>query len=105
MTSSDNMAVFTGQTKTYTRKGDSGSDVHYEFCPECGTTVRWKVAYLPDKEAPAGGAFDDISTLNLVGEMYTDFKAPWIEVGKGPACSQAPDGTIRHSWMENTKSL
>ena len=99
------MAVFTGQTKTYTRKGDSGSDVHYEFCPECGTTVRWKVGHLPDKEALAGGAFDDISTLNMVGDMYTDFKAPWIEVGEGPSCSQAPDNTIRHSWTENTKSL
>ena len=31
---------FTGEpTKTYTRKGSSGHDVHHHYCPACGVTV------------------------------------------------------------------
>ena len=104
MTASANVAKFDGETKTYTRKGDSGSDVHYEFCPQCGTTVRWKVAYLSGKEALAAGAFDDISALGIAGEMYTDFKAPWVDLDQAHTCSQAPDDTIRHAWIEKSIS-
>ena len=28
-----------GKTKTHTRKGSSGADVHHHYCPECGVTV------------------------------------------------------------------
>lgn len=105
MTETANVAVFNGEMKTYTRKGDSGSEVHYEFCPQCGTTVRWKVAYLPGKEAFAAGAFDNITPLGMAGEMYTDFKASWLDLRQDHSCSQAPDDTIRHAWIEKSNSI
>ena len=99
MTPSDNVAEFIGKTAKFTRKGDSGGDVHYEFCPECGTTVRWKVSFLTGREAFAGGAFDDISHLDLVGEMYTAFKAPWPQSSRRVCCELAPDDEVRQVWM------
>ena len=31
---------FQGATQTFTRIGDSGNKVRYEFCPSCATTLR-----------------------------------------------------------------
>ena len=38
---------FSGRTKTHTRTGASGNAVTYEFCPECGTTVRGTRPWYP----------------------------------------------------------
>jgi hypothetical protein len=34
--------------------------VHYEFCPQCGATIRWRIDIVPNRQVFAGGAFDDI---------------------------------------------
>ncbi|WP_312001458.1 GFA family protein [Bradyrhizobium altum] len=31
-----------GETREYSRVGDSGSAVLFHFCPDCGTTVYWE---------------------------------------------------------------
>ena len=87
---------FVGATKTFVRLGDSGKPVHYEFCPECGTTVRWRVELVPNRQVFAGGALDDASGIEIYGEMYTDAALPWSTIGCDLTRPGAPDGEFRN---------
>jgi len=60
MVENDDVAAFSGQTRTYTRSGESGKEVHYEFCPQCGATIRWRIDIVPNRQVFAGGAFEHI---------------------------------------------
>ncbi|MAF47913.1 MAG: GFA family protein [Rhodospirillales bacterium] len=94
---------FTGRTKTHTRTGDSGKDVIYEFCPECGATVRWHIMLAPGRQAFAAGAFDDMSWMAILGEMYTAEAAPWGPLGCDAARPGPPDDDWRAALIEKTK--
>lgn len=103
----DNATVeaFTGETKTYTRDGDSGKEVKYEFCPKCATTVRWHVALVPNRQVFALGAFDHPQMFEVVGEMYTDDALPNALLGFELSCPKAPDDAMRQAMIERAKSL
>jgi hypothetical protein len=105
MVESDDVAAFSGQTRTYTRSGESGKEVHYEFCPQCGATIRWRIDIVPNRQVFAGGAFDDIREFNVVGEMYTGMALPWARLGCDLTRSGAPDDNFRASLIERTNSL
>ncbi len=45
---------FEGRSKEYTRVSDAGSRVTYSFCPECGTTVHYKIDAQPGLIAISG---------------------------------------------------
>lgn len=34
-----------GTTSQFQRQGDSGGMISYKFCPNCGSTVCWKMRY------------------------------------------------------------
>ena len=93
----DNEAVekFTGATTTFTRLGDSGQKVEYDFCSKCGTTIRWRVARMPNRVVFAGGALDDMTQVTIGGEMYTKDALPWVRLGCEISCSSAPDEAFR----------
>jgi hypothetical protein len=105
MVESDDVAAFSGQTRTYTRSGESGKEVHYEFCPQCGATIRWRIDIVPNRQVFAGGAFDDIREFNVVGEMYTSMALPWARLDCDLTRSGAPDDNFRASLIERTNSL
>ena len=96
---------FFGQTKTFIRKGESGKSVRYEFCPNCGTTLRWHVELLPNRQVFAGGAFDDAGQFKIVSEMYTAQALPWSRVGRELACSGPPDDQFRNAAIAKMKAL
>ena len=54
------------------RPKECGGEVKYEFCPSCATTLSWHVDIVPQRQAFAGGAFDDMKGLKLIAEMYAD---------------------------------
>jgi hypothetical protein len=95
---------FTGETRTYVRSGDSGNKVRYEFCPHCGTTLRWHVDIVPDRQAFAGGAFDDMKALTVIAEMYTDDATPWARVPCDLSQPIGPDNTFRNLMVAAAKS-
>jgi hypothetical protein len=103
-TDSASVTEFTGKTKTFIRVGDSGKSVHYEFCPECGTTIRWQVASMPGSVVFAGGAFDDIGQFKVSGEMYIDFALPWARLGCELARTGEPDDVFRRALMARSAS-
>jgi hypothetical protein len=87
---------FVGTTKTFTRIGESGKKVDYEFCPSCGTTVRWRVERIGSRQCFAGGALDDPTQIEIGGEMYAKEALPWAQVECEVSNPYAPDPTFIH---------
>ena len=66
-----------GHSSRWTRVGDSGGAAQFHFCPDCGSTVCWEPAEMPDFISIAVGAFAD-----------PDFPPPSVSVY----------GERRHAW-------
>jgi len=47
-----------GARTVFVRKGQSGLDLRFSFCPTCGTTLYWEVDAFPDLCGIAVGAFE-----------------------------------------------
>lgn len=94
-----------GETKTFTRKAESGRSVDYEFCPNCGTTIRWGIKAAPNRKIFAGGAFDNMSRFTAAGEMYTETALPWARLGCELSRSGEPDSDFRAALIEKSKQL
>ena len=101
---STTVETFTGDTKTYSRGGDSGNEVHYEFCPNCATTIRWHVELVPNRQVFAVGAFDKPEELEVIAEMYTDDALPGAKLGYDLSCPKAPDDAMRQAMIERASS-
>jgi hypothetical protein len=93
-----------GATKTFVRRGESGKAVHYEFCPECGTTIRWRVELIPNRHVYAAGALDDPTTIEIVAEMYIAEALPWALFGCQLARAGEPDDEFRKAAIEKMKA-
>lgn len=50
-----------GRSAAFTRSCDSGNEISFHFCPDCGTTVYWTNDALPDQIVVALGTFADPS--------------------------------------------
>jgi hypothetical protein len=48
-----------GATKVYSRPADSGLEISFHFCPQCGSNVYWRASRFPDHYGIAVGAFAD----------------------------------------------
>lgn len=105
MVDDGDVTQFTGKTNTFVRIAESGRPVHYEFCPDCGTTVRWRVEVIPNRQIFAAGAFDDFRSLPITGEMYTDMANPWARLDCDLVRPGAPDEDFRAALIVRSKSL
>ena len=94
---------FVGDVKTFLRKGDSGNAVEYDFCPKCGTTIRWRLAVMPSREVYALGTIDDPGQFEIDGEYYVDSALPAARLGCDLVCPAAPDNTFRETLVERRK--
>jgi hypothetical protein len=101
---SANVKEFVGPTKIFNRIGDSGKAVRYEFCPNCGTTLRWHVELIPNRQVFAGGAFDEPGQFDVLGEMYTDEALRWARIGCELSRPGAPDDRFRKAMIEKARS-
>ena len=75
----ENVTRIAGKSTAFTREGDSGGTVTFQFCPRCGSTVYWELSGVPGVFAVAVGAFAD-----------PGFPAPRVSVY----------GTTRHHWVD-----
>ena len=100
-----NVKEFVGPTKTFTRVGESGKSVRYEFCPTCGTTVRWHVDLIPNRQVFAGGTFDDVHQFEIAGEMYTAEALAWSRIGCELSRAGGPDDQFRNAAIEKMRSV
>lgn len=72
-----------GDVQTYSRKGDSGQEVHSHFCPNCGSTLLSEPALMPGAAMLRAGTLDDRSWLKPTMEIYCDSSQPWVSLGGG----------------------
>jgi hypothetical protein len=75
-----------GQTKVFTRDGQSGRKVRFYFCPNCGTSLYWEADTRPDFYLLAVGAFADPNFPAPSVSIFEESKHAW---------TQLPDG-IKH---------
>lgn len=67
-----------GQSRQFNRSSDEGRPVTFHFCPECGSTVFWRPARLPDRIAVAVGNFGDPSFPAPEKNVFTEHRHHWV---------------------------
>jgi hypothetical protein len=67
-----------GPNKVYVRGSDSGRKIELHFCPDCGSTVFWRAAYVPDLIGTAFGAFADPSMPGPTVSVWETTRHRWV---------------------------
>jgi hypothetical protein len=68
-----------GEQRDHMRKADSGRNVTFHFCPQCGSSVWWEPDRMPDRVAGALGAFAD-AEFPMPDQSVNDARRyKWIE--------------------------
>lgn len=68
----------TGKFSSYSRLGDSGRNVVFNFCPNCGATLFWSGEMRPELTVVAAGAFDDSSFIRTPDRLvFAGKQVPW----------------------------
>jgi hypothetical protein len=101
----EDISIFSGKTATFIRTAESGRKVHYEFCPTCGTTVRWSLDRVSNRYIFAAGTFDAIQELKAVGEMYTAVALPWARLGCELERPGLSDDSFKKAMIEQTRAM
>ncbi|GEA20467.1 hypothetical protein VH1807_contig00007-0111 [Vibrio harveyi] len=70
--------ILDGDTTSYTRIADSGNQVHYEFCPACGTTMRLLIPDAPDYVVIPMGLFNNKEFPQPTISIYEQRKQGWV---------------------------
>ena len=70
-----------GQDRRYVRASDTGFDVVFHFCPDCGGTVWWEPQRKPDMVAVAPGAFADPTFPAPTQSVHEETRHPWVAGG------------------------
>jgi hypothetical protein len=74
-----------GRSAEFTRLGDAGGRVIYNFCPDCGTTVHYRIDTQPGLIAIPAGAFADPSFPQPFLSYYDDSRrCEWVEIRAEP---------------------
>jgi hypothetical protein len=77
--------AFEGRSKEFVRLSDAGSRVTYFFCPECGTTVHYKIDVQPGLIAIPVGAFADLKFPQPFLSFYHESRRyPWAAIHAEP---------------------
>ena len=82
----DAFRVTRGEPKTFTRKAQSGRDVHCGFCPDCGTRIYHDPVYLEGTINIKPGTLDDTSWLDPAAHVWTGSKQAWVPIPEGARC-------------------
>lgn len=69
-----------GESRTFTRSGDSGNPVTLHFCASCGSTVYWELQAVPGFLAVAVGAFADPQFPQSWISVYEERRHPWVAI-------------------------
>lgn len=69
-----------GASKTFTRRGDSGQNVEFHFCPDCGSNILWYPEFRPRYAGVAIGCFADDAPGGPTQAVYEQFRHPWVSL-------------------------
>jgi len=86
----DQVGPIEGRAATYVRRGDSGKELRFHFCPGCGSTVYWELDNVPDVIAVAVGGFADPGFPAPRVSVYESRRHPWAPLPRDPAMEHSP---------------
>jgi hypothetical protein len=66
-----------GRATEWTRRGDSGGEAIFRFCPICGSMVWWEATGVPGFVTAAVGAFADPAFPPPQVSVYEERQHPW----------------------------
>ncbi|MCP8939414.1 GFA family protein [Alsobacter sp. SYSU M60028] len=69
--------TITGEASEFVRRGDSGLDLRFRFCPRCGTTLWWTLERDPGLVVVAVGTFADPDFPPPTVAVYEDHGQAW----------------------------
>jgi hypothetical protein len=69
-----------GRSAEYVRTSDEGEERTFRFCPDCGATVFWTLAAVPDAIAVPIGAFADPAFPPPTVSVYDCRRHPWVSL-------------------------
>jgi hypothetical protein len=69
-----------GRYAEYVRISDDGEDRTFRFCPDCGATVFWTLAAVPDAIAVPIGAFAEPTFPPPTVSVYGSRRHPWVSL-------------------------
>jgi hypothetical protein len=72
-----------GRDTDYVRVSDEGDERTFHFCPDCGATVFYTVAAMPEMIAVPVGAFADPGFPAPVRSIYESRRHAWVELPDG----------------------
>jgi hypothetical protein len=72
-----------GRHTDYVRVSDEGDERTFHFCPDCGATVFYTVAAMPEMIAVPVGAFADPGFPAPVRSIYESRRHAWVELPGG----------------------
>lgn len=78
--------TISGKDKVFHRTGDSGMELTYHFCPECGSNIFWEASVAEDSVGVAGGCFADMSFPKPSVSLYEKSKHQWLDVPNDLPC-------------------
>lgn len=76
----DEQIVIEGEVKIWARTADSGHEVTYSFCPDCGSTMAYEIEGWPGVTAVPVGNFSDLDFPAPKFSVYEDRKHAWVEI-------------------------
>jgi hypothetical protein len=69
-----------GRATQYVRTADSGNQITFHFCPDCGSTVYYRLDQLPDVIAVPVGAFADPTFPAPRVSVYESRRHAWAGI-------------------------
>ena len=70
-----------GRSQTWAHRADSGNEITHHFCPDCGSTVCYRIAGRFDGlVAIPIGAFDDPYFLSPRFSVWERRRHDWVEI-------------------------
>lgn len=70
----------TGKTNRFSRVADSGSPIHFHFCPTCATVMYYFLDQFPEICAVPVGIFEDPNFPAPAFSVYEDRMHHWVSV-------------------------
>lgn len=70
----------TGEFREFVRIADSGNTLTYAFCPECGSTIGYRIDAWPDVVAVPLGGFADGDFPDPAYSIYERSKRSWAAI-------------------------
>ena len=80
------IVTISGTAKEFAHAAASGGTIQNYFCPQCGSTVYWKVSNLPAMIGVAVGALADPNHPGPVRSVFEQSKHSWVQI----------DGAVEH---------